>query len=145
MSKEPRQRRRAAKGNREEKKDQGTPVYELAKQYDITTKELVALLAEHGVRVKDDTSTLDADTVALIESEIVESVETVSTPQGSAEDTTEPLSNTTNDLQIEEGATVADLAVALELQPSALIMQLMKLKVMANINQRLDYNTLLML
>ena len=145
MSKEPRQRRRSTKGNREQKKDQGTPVYELAKQYDITTKELVALLAEHGVRVKDDTSTLDADTVALIESEIVESVETVSTPQVSVEDTTEPLSNTTNDLQIEEGATVADLAVALELQPSALIMQLIKLKVMANINQRLDYNTLLML
>ncbi len=145
MSKEPRQRRRSAKGNREEKKDQGTPVYELAKQYDITTKELVALLAEHGVRVKDDMSTLDADTVALIESEIVESVETVSTPQVSVEDTTEALSNTTNDLQIDEGTTVADLAVALELQPSALIMQLMKLKVMANINQRLDYNTLVML
>ncbi|MXV76527.1 translation initiation factor IF-2 [Candidatus Poribacteria bacterium] len=145
MSKEPRQRRRPAKGNREEKKDQGTPVYELAKQYDITTKELVALLEEHGVRVKDDRSTLDADTVALIEPEIVESVQTVSTPQGAVEDTTETLSNTTNDLQIEEGATVADLAAALELQPSALIMQLMKLKVMANINQRLDYNTLLML
>ncbi|MCY3743730.1 MAG: translation initiation factor IF-2 [Candidatus Poribacteria bacterium] len=145
MSKEPRQRRRSAKGNREEKKDQGTPVYELAKQYDITTKELVALLEEHGVRVKDDRSTLDADTVALIESEIVESVETVATPQGAVEDTTEALSNTTSDLQIEEGATVADLAAALELQPSALIMQLMKLKVMANINQRLDYNTLVML
>ena len=46
---------------------------------------------------------------------------------------------------IEEGATVADLAASLGLQPSALIMQLMKLKVMANINQKLDYETLVML
>ena len=145
MSKEPRQRRRSAKGNREEKQVQGTPVYQLAKQYDLTTKQLIALLEEHGVRVKNDMSALDADTVALIESEIVESAETVSTPQASTEDTTEVSSNTANGLQVKEGATVADLATTLELQPSALIMQLMKLKVMANINQRLDYETLVML
>jgi len=145
MSKEPRQRRRSAKGNREEKQERGTPVYELAKQYDLTTKQLIALLEEHGVRVKNDMSSLDADTVALIESEIVESGEVVSTPEASAEDTTQVVSNTANGLQVEEGATVADLAVTLKLQPSALIMQLMKLKVMANINQRLDYETLVML
>ena len=145
MSKEPRQRRRSAKGNREEKQDQGTPVYELAKQYDLTTKQLIALLEEHGVRIKNDMSSLDADTVALIESEIVESGKAVSTPEASTEDTTEMSSNTVNGLQIKEGATVADLAATLELQPSALIMQLMKLKVMANINQRLDYETLVML
>ncbi|RKU11194.1 translation initiation factor IF-2 [Candidatus Poribacteria bacterium] len=145
MSKEPRQRRRSAKGNREEKQEQGTPVYQLAKQYDITTKELITLLEEHGVRVKGDRSTLDADTVALIESEIIESVKDIATPEASVEDTADALPNTANDLQIEEGTTVADLAAALELQPSALIMQLMKLKVMANINQRLDYDTLVML
>ena len=147
MSKEPRQRRRPAKRNREEKqgRGQGTPVYELAKQYDLTTKELIALLEEHGVRVKDDMSSLDADTVALIESEIVKPAEAGSTPETSVEDTPEVSSNTTNGLQIEEGATVGALAAALELKPSALIMQLMKLKVMANINQRLDYDTLVML
>ncbi len=145
MSKEPRQRRRSAKGNREKKQDQGTPVYELAKRYDLTTKQLIALLEEHGVRIKNDMSSLDADTVALIESEIVESGKAVSTPEASTEDTTEVSSNTVNGLQIKEGATVADLAATLELQPSALIMQLMKLKVMANINQRLDYETLVML
>ncbi len=145
MSKEPRQRRRSAKGNREKKQDQGTPVYELAKQYNLTTKQLIALLEEHGVRIKNDMSSLDADTVALIESEIVESGKAVSTPEASTEDTTEVSSNTVNGLQIKEGATVADLAATLELQPSALIMQLMKLKVMANINQRLDYETLVML
>ena len=145
MNKEPRQRRRSAKANREGKRDQGTPVYELAKQYNITTKKLITLLEEHGVRVKNDMSTLDADTVALIEPEIVELVEDVATPEASGEDTPEAFANKANGLQIEEGATVADLAAALQLQPSALIMQLMKLKVMANINQRLDYKTLVML
>ena len=145
MSKEPRKRRRSAKGSREAKQDHGTPVYELAKQYDLSTKELIVLLEEHGVRVKNDMSTLDADTVALIESEIVEPGEAVSTSEASVEDTVEASANTANGLQIEEGATVADLAAVLELKPSALIMQLMKLKVMANINQRLDYDTLVML
>ena len=145
MNKEPRQRRRSAKGNREEKQNRGTPVYELAKQYDLTTKQLIALLEEHGVRVKNDMSALDADTVALIEPEIVELVKAVSTPEASTEDTTEASSNTANGLKVKEGATVADLAATLEVQPSALIMQLMKLKVMANINQRLDYETLVML
>ena len=145
MNKEPRQRRRSTKGNREAKQDRGTPVYALAKQYDLTTKQLIALLEEHGVRGKNDMSSLDADTVALIESEIVESVENASTPETSTEDTTEASPNTANGLQVKEGATVADLAATLEVQPSALIMQLMKLKVIANINQRLDYETLVML
>ena len=147
MSKEPRQRRRPAKRKREEKqgRGQGTPVYELAKQYDLTTKELITLLEEHGVRVKNDMSSLDADTVALIASEIVKPAEAGSTPETSVEDTPEVSSHTTNGLQIEEGATVGDLAATLALKPSALIMQLMKLKVMANINQRLDYDTLVML
>ena len=147
MRKEPRQRRRPAKRNREEKqgRGQGTPVYELAKQYDLTPKELIALLEEHGVRVKNDMSSLDADTVALIASEIVKPAEAGSTPETSVEDTPEVSSHTTNGLQIKEGATVGDLAATLALKPSALIMQLMKLKVMANINQRLDYDTLVML
>ena len=145
MRKEPRQRRRSEKGNREEKHGQGTPVYQLAKQYDLTTKQLIALLEEQGVRVKNDMSSLDEDTVALIESEIAELAEATSTPETSTEDTTEGPSNITNGLQVEEGSTVADLAATLALKPSALIMQLMKLKVMANINQRLDYDTLVML
>ena len=80
------------------------------------------------------------DTVELIESELTSKMveESISTNEQSTE-------NTTNGLQIEEGTTVAELAASLELQPSALIMQLMKLRVMANINQRLDYDTLVML
>ena len=147
MSKAPRQRRRPAKSNREEKQDQGIQVSELAKQYNLTTKELIALLEEHGVRGKKDTSSLDPDTVALIESELITEPQddAVSTLEASDETATDASPDTTDKLQIEEGTTVADLATSLELQPSALIMQLMKLKVMANINQRLGYDTLVML
>ena len=147
MSKAPRQRRRSAKSNREEKQDQGMRVYELAKQYNLTTKELIALLEVHGVRGKKDMSFLDPDTVALIESELIAEPQedVVSTLEESVETSTDASPDTTDKLQIEEGTTVADLAASLALQPPALIMQLMKLKVMANINQRLGYETLVML
>ena len=140
MSRAPRQRRRSSKNNRERSHEQGTRVYELAEQYDLTTQELIAFLKALGVRVKNDMTSLDPDTVALIQSELAteSEAEVVSTNET-------PVKTATNGLQIEEGATVADLAASLDLQPSALIMQLMKLKVMANINQKLDYNTLVTL
>ena len=141
------ERQRSAKGDRKENKSRNIRVYELAKQYDLTNKELIALLEEHGVRVKSGMSGLDPDTVALIESELVDELveDTVPTTEDSVEDISKPETDMTDGLQIPEGTTVADLAASLELQPSALIMQLMKLKVIANINQRLDYDTLVML
>ena len=148
MSKAQRQRGKPAKGSQEESRTSGIRVYELAKEHNLTNKELIALLEEHGVRVKSGMNTLDSDTVALIESELAgtPAEKTVSTSDDVAENTSEPEETpTTNGLQIVEGTTVADLATSLELQPSALIMRLMKLKVMANINQRLDYETLVML
>ncbi len=146
MSKAPRQRRKDAKGNREEKQGRGMRVYEFARQCNLTTKELIALLEEHGVRGKKEMSSIDSDTMELIESELMtDPKEAVSTPEASDGAPPEASPDTTDKLQIEEGTTVADLAASLELQPNALIMQLMKLKVMANINQRLGYDTLVML
>ncbi|MCG9134625.1 translation initiation factor IF-2 [Candidatus Poribacteria bacterium] len=121
-------------------------VYEFARQCNLTTKELIALLEEHGVRGKKEMSSIDSDTIELIESELMTNpAEAVSTAEASDETPPKASPDTTDRLQIEEGATVADLAASLELQPNALIMQLMKLKVMANINQRLGYDTLVML
>ena len=140
MSRAPRQRRRSSKDSRGRNHEQRTRVYELAEQHDLTTQELIAFLKGLGVRVKNEMTSLDPDTVALIQSELAaeSEAEVVSTNEV-------PAKSTYNGLQIEEGATVADLAASLDLQPSALIMQLMKLKVIANINQKLDYNTLVML
>lgn len=148
MGKAQRRRGNPAKRSQEENQVPGTRVYELAKEYNLTNKELIALLEEHGVRVKNRMSVLDPDTVSLLESELA--AEPVKAPVSASEDAVEnaaapEAAATTDSLQVVEGTTVADLAAVLALQPSALIMRLMKLKVMANINQRLDYDTLLML
>ena len=147
MTKGTRQRRRSAKNNREANQNSGTPVSKLARQYKLTSKELIAILEDHGIQVKNEKSFLDSETVALIESELVENLseENTSTVAEPAEDSSDTSPQTTDSLQITEGTTVSNLAASLKLQPSALIMRLMKLKVMANINQRLDYDTLVML
>ena len=148
MGKAQRRRGNPAKRSQEENQVPGTRVYELAKEYNLTNKELIALLEEHGVRVKNRMSVLDPDTVSLLESELA--AEPVEASVAASEDVVEnaaapEAAATTNSLQVVEGTTVADLAAVLALQPSALIMRLMKLRVMANINQRLDYDTLVML
>ena len=145
MNKATRHRQRSTRGNREASQSSGVPVSKLARQYKLTSKELITILRDQGLHVKNERSTLDPDTVALVESELEVGLNNESTPADAIEDVADISSNTTDDLQITEGTTVADLAASLGLQPSSLIMRLMKLRVMANINQRLDYNTLVML
>ncbi len=140
-------RRSARRNNREMNQNSGTPVSKLARQYKLTSKELIVILEDHGISVKNEKSSLDSETVALIESELAADInaENTSTTVASEENSPDASLGTTDSLQITEGTTVAALAASLELQPSALIMRLMKLRVMANINQRLDYDTLVML
>ena len=140
--------RRPDKAYREESPVSGTRVYELAKEYNLTNKELIALLEGHGVRVKNRMSVLDPDTVSLLESELAdEPVEVTPSPSETAvkNASESEKTDTPQGLQVIEGTSVADLAAVLEMQPSALILRLMKLRVMANINQRLDHDTLVML
>ena len=152
MNKATRPGRKSTKGKRESSQSLGVSVSKLAKQYKLTNKELIVILRDHGVQVKNEKSTLDPDTVALVESELVEPElevdlhdEDPSAILDFTEDVADTSTHTTDSLQITEGVTVAELAASLDLQPSVLIMRLMKLRVMANINQRLDYDTLVML
>ena len=147
MKQDTRPRRRPTKNNQETNQNTGIPVSKLAREYKLTSRELIAILEEHGIQVKNEKSALDPETVALVESELTANFneENTSTVAESAEGNSDASYDKTGGLQITEGTTVADLATSLELQPSALIMRLMKLRVMANINQRLDYNTLVML
>ena len=147
MNKATRQRRRSTptKRNREANQSSGVPVSKLARQYKLASTELIAILRDHGVQVKNEQSTLDPDTVALVEPELEIDPNAKKTSAESIENDADTSVKAPNGLQITEGVTVAALAGSLELQPSALIMRLMKLRVMANINQRLDYETLVML
>ena len=147
MRKSTRRRRRSTKDNREANQNTGMSISKLATQYKLTNRELIAILAGHGVRIKNEKSLLDSETVALVESELStdRNEENTSTVAASVESPSDTSPDTTDSLRVTEGTTVADLAATLGLQPSALIMRLMKLRVMATINQRLDYDTLVVL
>ncbi len=140
------QRQKLAKANRGENQSASTRVYELAKQCNLTSKALIKVLETHGVRVKNHMSTLDPETVALVESELAANLseETFVPPNKPIVGDSDAQAATRNGLQIKEGTTVSVLASSLNLQPTALIIRLMKLKVIANINQPLDYDTLVM-
>ena len=147
MKQDTRQRRRSTKNNQETHQNTGIPVSKLAREHKLTSRELIAILEEHGIHVKNEKSNLDPETVALVESELTADFDDgdAAAVEESAENSSDTSDDKTGGLQITEGTTVADLAASLELQPSVLIMRLMKLRVMANINQRLDYETLVML
>ena len=146
MRNAPRRRQNTAKANRED--NQVTPrtrVHELAKQYNLRSKVLLDLLAAHGIRVKNHMSFLDEEAVALIKSELQEDSPPEDAPQSDVSARRAADVPRSTPLQVTEGLTVAELANTLHLQPNELIMRLMNLKVMASINQRLDYDTLTML
>ena len=146
MRNAPRRRQNTAKANRED--NQVTPrtrVHELAKQYNLRSKVLLDLLAAHGIRVKNHMSFLDDEAVALIKSELQEDSPPEDAPRSDVSARRAADVPRGTPLQVTEGLTVAELANTLHLQPNELIMRLMNLKVMASINQRLDYDTLTML
>ncbi len=176
---------------------QNVRVYELAKHHGLSSKELINILEGLGVSIKNHMSTLDPDTIMLVESElnpqqkisldeekdadikpnqekevnvIVEAKKETpkdapketpkdapketpkdapkETPKDAPKETPKDAPKETPKdapMQVQEGITVGTLAAMLNLQSTQLIMQLMKLKVMATINQSLDYQTLLVL
>ena len=159
---------------------QNVRVYELAKRHDMSSKELITVLNELGVAISNHMSTLDPETIMLVEAELspepeasreqektsiqkkppeqkvkVEAKPKVVpkkvdlTPKRvvTSEEVPTPEEKTPEGgtMQVQERTTVGALASLLDLQPTQLIMQLMKLKVIASINQSLDYQTLLVL
>ena len=147
------QRQQPAETNQKITQSQNVRVYELAKRHGLTSKELIKVLKDLGVSIKNHMSTLDPETIMLIESELDPEQEISQDQEKDVniipeeEIPAEPEEETPADapLQVQEGVTVSTLASMLNLQSNQLIMQLMKLKVMATINQSLDYQTLLVL
>ena len=151
-------------------------VYELAKQYGVSSKEFVEELRGYGVPIKNHMSTLDPETVELVETERntttppvtepseakveaprpkkkakkVAAVSTIDEAQAVEEKTEVPEEDTVITAekavptvpQIQEGITVSLLASELGFKGTEMIMRLMKLGIMASINQRLDYEIL---
>ncbi len=161
-------------------------VHELAKQYNLTSKDLITEIETYGIVVKTHMSSLSPEDVELIEEQRnlksksketsvplttkdVKKPETKKEPQAEKESKANQHKHTTKKekkkskrkvveekvieaktipadnvpRQIQEGITVGKLALQLgELKSTEVIMSLMKIGVMANVNQSLDYETL---
>ncbi len=146
---------------------QNVRVYELAKRHGMSSKELIVLLEGLGLEIGNHMSTLDPETIMLVESEIApeqeiqpepekddtqtveedieENIEEIEKPEEIEEITKDDETEADDIMRVQEGVTVGTLASMLNLQSTQLIMQLMKMKIMASINQSLDYKTLLTL
>ena len=130
-------------------------IYELAKQYEVSSKELIEELRGYGITVKNHMSSLDPETVTLIEAERKEAA-SPKTDQPREKDAkpargkpAEPAARSKHiekdesaRLQIRENITVGELASTLGFRAPEMIMRLMKLGIMANVNQRLGYDAL---
>ncbi len=166
-------RQQAAEPNQKTTPSQNVRVYELAKRHGLSSKELIKALQDLGVPVKNHMSSLDPETIMLVESELDPQQEISADQETEVDVTPETKVDTTPEkqvdiasetevditpekeekeedptdapLKVQEGVTVGKLASMLNLQSTQMIMQLMKLKVMASINQSLDYQTLLIL
>lgn len=136
---------RPAETNEKIGENQNVRVYELAKRHGLSSKRLMEVLKSLGVSVKNHMSSLDSETIMLVEAELGSEPETNSEEGSPVDKPAGANLEAAPALEIQEGTTVGALASALNLQSTQLIMRLMKLKVMATINQRLDYETLLVL
>ena len=151
-------RQQPAETPKKSTQSQNVRIYELAKRHGLSSKELINILNDLGVAIKNHMSSLDPDTIMLVESELdpkqeiggkkETEVEITEVETQEETDNVEEVGDETpadERMQVQEGITVGGLAAMLNLQSTQLIMQLMKMKVMASINQRLDYQTLLVL
>jgi len=119
--------------NQQIHKGKNIRVYELAKQLQMSNKELLKKLNKYGVEVKSHMSSIDDETLELIMAEF-----------GEQEPEPEPQLETET-LKVEEGITVSALSNLLNVKKADLIKVLMQAGIMANINQRLDLNALTIL
>ena len=125
-------------------------VYELAKRYGLSSKEFIQEIQAYGVTVKNHMSTLDPETVELIEVERNAKKSKLESPPDQdpadiEEAATEALTakeEIPTIPQVQEGVTVAQIASILGFKDTEMIRRLMKLGIMASINQRLDFDTL---
>ena len=108
-------------------KGKNTRIYELAKELQMSNRELIKKLSEYGVEVKSHMSSIDDETLELLLAEINEPESETEIPKA------------------EEDITVSSLATLLDIKKTDLVKSLIQAGIMANINQRLDFDALTLL
>ncbi len=112
-----------------------TRVYKLAQELGISSKELMEKLEELDIQVANHMSSLDEEEADLI-IELLKDEES----KNNKEDSGELKENNSPKIKVGSTISVQELAKLMEKTPSELIMKLIKLGVMASINQEIDFD-----
>ena len=111
-------------------------VYELAKELNVSSKELIELLmTEFNVEVKNHMSVIEDEDAALIKELLGEPNKDEASKEVSADNAENTI------LEIGETITVKELADSLQKPYADVIKNLMFLGVMAAVNQEIDFET----
>ncbi len=118
-------------------------VYNLAKELNLTSKELIEKLHGLKIDVKNHMSSLDDDTAILVKEELsaVTTKEQKEEERPIVEGAVSAPSDTLKILKIDLPITVKDLAVKLQVKPNELIKKLLVKKVLVTINQGIGEET----
>jgi len=112
-------------------------VYQLAKELEMESHDLVEMLTDLGVDVKSHMSSLteqEAEMILELQTEIVkEKIEKV-----------EEVVNE-NVIEVKKAMTVGEFASLIQKQPTTLIIDLMNFNIMATINQNIDFDAMKLL
>ncbi len=136
-------------------------VYQIAKEFGMSSKQLIKQMQEFGIEVSSHMSTVESEEIKIFK-EILSSKEVEKEPNKSKCENkkTKNKKNKSNNkkdetlknneqnnnknmkvIEIEESIVVKDLAEKMDISPNQLISKLMTLGVMANINQDIDSDT----
>ncbi len=115
-------------------------VYELARELNMQSKDLVDTLQDLGLDVTSHMSTVDDETSKIVRG-MFKGDNKNSTKKDSKEDNEEKIQNK-EVISIELPITVKEFAEKINFNANQLIQELIKLGVMANINQNLDEETI---
>lgn len=111
-------------------------VYELAKELNITSKELIKRISDLDLDINSHMSTVEKEEAELIK-ELLDSELDSNKKNVREDDNIEDIEA----IEIEENIVVKDLAEKLDVTPSEVITKLIPLGIMANQNQAIDFDT----
>ncbi|MBS4536006.1 translation initiation factor IF-2 [Clostridium sp. D2Q-14] len=122
-------------------------VYQLAKELNITSKELMNKMKDLDIEVSSHMSTVDDDESNILKELLSNKSNSDINKNGNVENENiegEDIIEEKNEkiIKIENTITVKDLAEKLSINNNELISKLITLGIMANINQELDYDTI---
>ncbi|MEN2984666.1 MAG: translation initiation factor IF-2 [Dictyoglomaceae bacterium] len=117
-------------------------IYELSKELGIESKELLKILSDLGVNIKSALNIIDEETEEIIKDLLKKEETPVSPPKTEIkekkEEVTEKIEKKEKVLRISGALTVREIAELLNIPSTKLILELMEMKIMANINQLLE-------